>query len=53
MDSLTYIRFIMAVELEFGFEFDEEDYGLFRFSSIGDLNEYIRQRILSVASLGL
>lgn len=43
--SITFIRFIVEIEDEFGIEFDDTALGIGKFNSIQDLCEYIEKKL--------
>ena len=41
--SIDFIKVIIAIEAEYGFEIDDDDLSLSNFQTIGDLVDYILQ----------
>ena len=45
VNSISFIKLVVATESEFGFEFDDDDLDFIRINTINNLVEYIKNRI--------
>ncbi len=45
IDSITFVKMVVALETEFDFEFDDEMLSVAKFETIGQLVEYVKARI--------
>jgi len=47
VNSVSFIKMVVAIETEFGFEFDDDSLDFNNFKTIGDLSSYINKRLAS------
>ena len=45
INSVDFIKIIVAIETEYNFEFLDEDLAMDRFHTVRDLSEYVLQRV--------
>lgn len=45
IDSVSFIKIVVAIESEFGFEFDDENLDFNKYRSLNDLISYIEDKI--------
>ena len=45
VNSVDYIKIIVAIELEYDFEFEDDDLSIGRFKNITDLSHYILTKL--------
>ena len=44
LNSLSFIKIIVGMEMEFNIEFEDESLDFSKFTSLGDLCEYVEER---------
>ncbi|MCX7748511.1 MAG: acyl carrier protein [Clostridia bacterium] len=44
INSVDFVKMVIALESEFGFEFDDDDVSFNRFKNLGDLVSYIEAK---------
>lgn len=45
INSITYVKLVVAIEEEFGFEFDDEDLEVGKFESLNSIISYIENKV--------
>jgi acyl carrier protein len=44
-DSLKFIELVIKIEMEFGFEFSDDDLNYQRFTTVRDISDYINEKM--------
>ena len=44
-DSLKFIELVIKIEMEFGFEFSDDDLNYQRFTTVRDISDYINEKL--------